>query len=148
MQSMFFFQYLVPSDVSRHAFIPPASQPRLSCRLQASRSCSRWCSPVASLENSWESLAWRARTWRLGPVFSKILKSVTPKRPCLTQSFNIYIQTHKHIYIYVYMYMYNIHIPIHWSILTLHQVSEDFCWLFWPSFQAPDFTKEHCPGAR
>ena len=37
------------------------------------------------------------------PGFSKILKSVTPKRPCLTQSFNIYIQTHKHIYIYMYI---------------------------------------------
>ena len=49
------------------------------------------------------------------PGFSKILKSVTPKRPCLTQSFNIYIQTHKHIYIiyiynYIYMYIYIIYI--------------------------------------
>jgi hypothetical protein len=39
------------------------------------------------------------------PGFSKILKSVTPKRPCLTQSFNIYIQTHKHIYIIIYIYV-------------------------------------------
>ena len=95
----FFSKKMVPSDVSRHAFIPPASPgPRLSCRLQASRSCSRWCSPVASLENSWESLAWRARTWRLGPVFPKFW-SLWPRKGHAWHNHSIYTYRHTNIYI-------------------------------------------------
>jgi hypothetical protein len=96
---VFFSKKMVPSDVSRHAFIPPASPgPRLSCRLQASRSCSRWCSPVASLENSWESLAWRARTWRLGPVFPKFW-SLWPRKGHAWHNHSIYTYRHTNIYI-------------------------------------------------